>query len=154
MRKIGYLIFVFSSVLWSQEPLQFEAALTLEKTIPIESIVTTPETYIGDRVLIEGTIVDVCSNMGCWIELKGENSNQKIRVKVEDGEIVFPVSIRGKHARVEGTVEMLEYSKEEFYRLKQHEAEEKGVAFDSSAFQYTPADARRYQIRGLGAVVE
>jgi len=51
-------------------------------------------------VLIEGTIVDVCTNIGCWIELRGEASGQKIRVKVEDGEIVFPVTIRGKHARV------------------------------------------------------
>lgn len=154
MPRLGLLMIILGSFLWGQEPLQFGAALTLEKTVPIEAILSTPDNFVGNRVLIEGTIVDVCTNMGCWIEIGEDNSPHKIRVKVKDGEIVFPVTIRGKHARVEGRVEMLEYNKKEYFMMREHEAEEKGLTFDSTAIQYTPTDARRYQIRGLGVIVE
>ena len=46
--------------------------------------------------------MNVCEKRGCWIELAGDKENTKIRVKVEDGVIVFPMEAKGKTALVEG----------------------------------------------------
>ena len=43
--------------------------------------------------------------MGCWIDIAGEKKGEKIRVKVKDGEIVFPKDSKGKKVSVEGVVE-------------------------------------------------
>ena len=42
--------------------------------------------------------------MGCWMELKSDDEEGMIKVKVKDGDIVFPVDAIGDNAVVEGTV--------------------------------------------------
>ena len=42
---------------------------------------------------------------GCWFDLVGEEPERALRIKVEDGAIYFPPTIRGKRARVQGRVE-------------------------------------------------
>ena len=55
----------------------------------------------GKRVLVEGKINGVCEKMGCWVMIQGANDKEPIRFKVEDGVIVFPLSVNGKTARAE-----------------------------------------------------
>jgi hypothetical protein len=62
--------------------------------------------------LIEGEILDVCPMMGCWIELKSDEADEMIKVKVNDGEIVFPMEAIGSTAMVEGKVYKLELTHE------------------------------------------
>ena len=57
----------------------------------------------SDRVSIEGVVTAVCEHMGCWMMLApagaaGEHP-ATLRLKVEDGVIVFPVSARGRQGR-------------------------------------------------------
>ena len=40
--------------------------------------------------------------MGCWLAIGSDKDQEAIRFKVEDGVIVFPMSAKGKQARVEG----------------------------------------------------
>ena len=56
-----------------------------------------------------------------------------IRVKVVDGDIVFPLSARGHKAVVEGLVEKIELTEEQARSWREHEAEELGVAFDPAS---------------------
>ena len=106
--------------------------LTLTETTPISEILADPESYVGQRVLVEATIVNVCEMRGCWLEMAGGNDFEKIRIKVEDGVIVFPMSAKGLRARAEGIVEKIEMTEEEAIEQAKHQAEEHGTEFDPS----------------------
>jgi hypothetical protein len=83
---------------------KFGTALTLSEVTKVSEIYANPAKYDGKRVQVEGPIVDVCEEMGCWLALGSDQESQTIRFKVEDGVIVFPMSVRGMKAKVEGIV--------------------------------------------------
>jgi len=124
--------------------------ITLEDTTKISQILASPEAYVGERVLVAGTVVEVCEMRGCWVELGGDREFETIRVKVEDGVIVFPMSARGKQAVVEGVVEELVLTEEQVLEQARHHAEETGTEFDPST---VTGPSTTYQIRGLGALI-
>ncbi len=125
--------------------------LTLLETTRISRILDDPESYVGRRLLVEGTVVDVCEMRGCWLELASDRDFEKLRIKVDDGVIVFPLSARGQKARVEGVFEKLTLTEEEALEQARHQAEEHGTEFDSSVVS---GPATIYQLKGIGAEIE
>ena len=125
-----------------------EISLT-EKT-KISDILAQPDSYLDKTVLVEGEVLDVCPMMGCWMELKSDAGDEKIKVKVKDGEIVFPLEAIGRTAIVEGKVYKIELTQEEAIEHFQHLAEEKGEDFDPSTIT---GPMTIYQIKGLGAEI-
>ena len=81
---------------------KFGTALTLTDATKISDIYASPDKYDGKRVQVQGPIVDVCAEMGCWLALGSDKESQVLRFKVEDGVIVFPMSVKGMKAKVEG----------------------------------------------------
>ena len=124
--------------------------ITLTEKTKISDILANPEAYLDKTVLVEGEVLDVCSMMGCWMELKSDDGEGMIKVKVKDGEIVFPVEAKGKTALVEGTVYKIELTQEKAIEHFQHVAEEKGQEFDPSTIS---GPVTIYQIKGLGAEI-
>ena len=80
---------------------------SLSDTTLISTVLADPESFVGERVLVAGTVVEVCEKRGCWLQLGGDEEYQTLRVKVEDGVIVFPLTARGHAAVVEGIVEKI-----------------------------------------------
>ena len=125
--------------------------LTLTEVTAVSSILGDPVSFVGERVLIEGEVTEVCKMQGCWLEVVSGEADDLIRVKVDDGVIVFPLTSRGKKALVEGTVEELQLTYEQAVARAEHEAEELGEEFDLSAVPEGPQTI--YRIRGIGAVI-
>jgi len=125
--------------------------VTLKEKTKISSILENPKAYVGKKVLVEGTVVGVCEKRGCWIELASDKQFQKIKVKVNDGEIVFPLEEKGKTALVEGEVYEIKMTKEQALERAKHEAEEHGKEFDPNS---VTGPVTYYQIKGLGAVIK
>jgi hypothetical protein len=122
--------------------------LTLASLTPVADIVAAPEDWVGQRVLIEGTVKDVCDNAGCWMEI--ESGAAEIRVKVDDGVIVFPMSAKGRTALVEGVVERVDMTAEQARAAAERHAAEHGEPFDAEA-EFTASTT--YRIRGHGALI-
>jgi hypothetical protein len=125
--------------------------VSLDKTTKISDILAKPDENIGKTFLVEGRIVDVCEKRGCWMEIASDKEFETIRVKVNDGEIVFPLSAKGKLAKVEGVLEKLELTKEQTKMWKKNQAEEQGEVFDSTC---TYEATSIYRLKGIGAVIE
>src|SRR5687767_743477 len=83
---------------------KYGTALTLTEVTKISDIYANPDKFAGKRVQVEGPVVDVCAEMGCWLALGSDKESQVLRFKVEDGVIVFPMTAKGKKAKVEGIV--------------------------------------------------
>lgn len=125
--------------------------LTVKEKTKISDIIANPEAYADKKVLVEGTVVDVCQKRGCWIKVSSDKEFESIRFKVEDGVIVFPMEAKGKSALAEGTVYFKTYSIEELIQQGEMHAKEEGTEFDPS----TITEPRIViQINGEGAVVK
>ena len=85
---------------------------------------------MGKTVQAKGRVTEVCQKMGCWMNLADE-SGKLVRIKVTDGEIVFPKTAIGKSAIAEGKFAKLDLSKDQTVAIRKHEAEENGKAFDA-----------------------
>jgi len=123
---------------------------TLGDTTLVSTILTDPESYLDQRVLVAGTVVEVCEKRGCWLQLASDREFETMRVKVEDGVIVFPMTARGHQAVVEGVVEKVVLSADEAREQARMHAEEQGLPFDSTA---TFEPTTTYQLRGIGALI-
>jgi hypothetical protein len=82
--------------------------LTVEATTPIADVIAKPSTFAGKTVRVEGVVTAVCEHMGCWMTLApagAATDAATLRLKVDDGVIVFPVSAKGRTAVAQGVVE-------------------------------------------------
>ena len=85
----------------------YGSGVKVAEATPISKILADPDAYVGKTVRIEGKVLDVCPMKGCWMELAGEDGKESLKVKVDDGVMVFPVTSKGKLAVAEGTVEAI-----------------------------------------------
>ena len=129
---------------------KYGSEISVEEKTNISDILNSPEDYLDQKVLVEGEVLDVCQKMGCWMELKSDVEGEKIKVKVKDGDIIFPVEAKGQTALVEGTVYKIELTQEEAAEYLEHVAEEQNQEFDSSTIT---GPMTIYQIKGLGAEI-
>ena len=76
--------------------------LAAAEKVPISRLLADPEDYVGQTVRVAGLVTDVCPMRGCWIKLAAaDDKDEEIRVKVEDGVIVFPMEANGRHAVID-----------------------------------------------------
>ncbi|MBT8379130.1 MAG: DUF4920 domain-containing protein [Ignavibacteria bacterium] len=157
MKTILFAILFFAAMLYAQtDESKLGNELTLTEKTKISDIISDPESYIDQVVLVEGEVLEVCPQMGCWMELKSDSQNEdaveveKIKVKVKDGDIIFPMEAVGHNALVEGKVYKIELTQEEAVGYYEHIAEESGKDFDPAS---VTGPVTLYQIKGLGAEI-
>ena len=68
----------------------------------ISKIVAAPDQYLAKPVTVQGEIMSVCAKQGCWMQLASDADEQQFKIKVRDGDMVFPVSAKGKKALATG----------------------------------------------------
>jgi hypothetical protein len=115
----------------------------LKDATPISALVKAPKDYVGKTVRIDGVATAVCQAMGCWLAVAESDAKDAptLRLKVEDGVIVFPMSAKGKKVSAEGTFESIgghdEHAKE-------------------AAHEHAKADAKastQFHIKATGAII-
>ena len=151
IKLIFSVLFLASGLMFSQtEEIKLGAELTLTEKTNISDILADPEAFLDQTVLVEGEVLEVCPKMGCWMTLKSDDGEGMIKVKVKDGEIVFPADAVGDNAVVEGKVYKIDLTQEKAVEYFEHMAEEKGEEFDPSLIT---GPMTIYQIKGLGAEI-
>jgi len=133
----------------SAADLKLGKPLTQKEPLPLATVLAKPADYIGKTIQVKGKITEVCEMMGCWMDLTNDEG-QKLRIKVNDGEIEFPKNAAGKTAVAEGRFDKIELTKEEAIERAKEEAEDKGKKFDPASVK---SGMTIYQIQGTGAVI-
>lgn len=125
------------------EETKLGAGVTLKEATPIAAIVNHPDQYVGKQLRIDGVVTAVCQEMGCWMALATEDKADapSVRVKVEDGVIVFPANAKGKKASAEGVFELIAAT----------DAHGKEAAQEN--VKQNPKVSAKYQLKGTGAVL-
>ena len=132
------------------------AGVTLKDSTPIPTVTAKPADFVGKTIRVDGVATAVCTHMGCWMAIapEGQPEAPTVRLKVEDGVIVFPVSAKGKKVSAEGV----------FEEVKGAENKEAAGApsTGSGSSRATPRDehakkdakaSTKYQIKATGAVI-
>jgi hypothetical protein len=142
-------ILVAASLLCAAE-VKLGKPLTAKSPMPLATLVTHADEYVGKTVQVQGKITAVCQMMGCWMELAND-AGQRVRIKVEDGVLVFPKDSAGKMAVAEGKFTKTELTREQAIAQAKEEAEDNGRKFDASKVK---GAMTLYQIEGTGAVIQ
>jgi len=127
----------------------FGAGVKLAEATPIDTILADPKAYQGKTVRVEGMITDVCPKRGCWFDMAGGGPGKKMKFKVTDGEMVFPVDAKGKYAVAEGVVAVRELSLEQSKQYAEYQAKEYGMPYDPASITKPTS---LVQLDGTGAV--
>jgi hypothetical protein len=124
---------------------KYGKGVTLAAATPIADLLAKPGDYVGKAVRVDGVVTNVCEMRGCWIELN--EGGKGVRLKVEDGVIVFPMTAKGKKASAEGVFEAIHTTEEQAAAMAKEHAKE-GAKGDSPYKAGTS-----YQLKGSGAVI-
>jgi len=149
MRRAAIVLMLVTMPLIAEE-LKLGKPINVTPVTAISELLAKPEAYVDKTVLIEGTIAEVCQNMGCWINVKDTRTGEILQIKVNDGDIVFPKEAVGKKAVAQGTFTKQVMTRDRLIASLKHEAEESGKKFDPSTVK---EGKTVYQIKGSGAVI-
>lgn len=132
---------------------QYGEKLSDADVVAIGDLLAQPDDYVGKTIKVEGRITGVCAHRGCWIDIAGEEDFQSLRVKVEDGVIVFPAEAVGHVATAEGVFTKIEISPEQATAMHKASCQEKE---EGASCQHAAATEGSvvYQLAGLGAEID
>ena len=119
----------------------------------VDELLLSASESLGKKLLVNGIITEVCPMRGCWLQVKDYNSDSSIRIKVTDGEIVFPLSAKGKNIIAEGIFTKLELSEKQAKNWKHHLALEKGIELDTSSIILSANDLYEYRLNSNSAKI-
>ena len=148
---VGVLVGCFPVIGASKAYQEYGDGLTEIAEIRIGHLLSNPDDYVDKPVKVVGLVNDVCPMRGCWVEIIEEQTSEKIRVKVQDNIVIFPVEAVGQEIIAEGTLRRYEMSKDQATRWLAHLAEEKNEVFYPSTVS---GPMSFYQIEGLGARIQ
>lgn len=125
------------------EEAKLGAGVTLKDATPVSALVNHPDQYVGKKVRVDGVVTAVCQEMGCWMAIADEDKPgaPTVRIKVEDGVIVFPASAKGKKVSAEGV----------FEAIAANDPHGKEAAQEN--LKKDPQASAKYQLKGTGAVI-
>ena len=124
-----------------------------KKVYGVDKLILNKNDYISSIVKVEGIIEEVCPMRGCWLQVVGESDNKKIRIKVKDGDIVFPLSSKGRKVVAEGQFSVLKLNEKQAKNWKNHLAGEKGIKIDTASIVLTDSDYFEYRLNTNGAEI-
>ncbi|MGL1956314.1 MAG: DUF4920 domain-containing protein [Colwellia sp.] len=123
------LITGFSTLLQAKE-IAFGTPIDHSVQVKISTILASPSEYLGKTVTVSGMIVGVCKKRGCWMKLASDAKFEKLRIKVKDGDMVFPMSAKGRTALATGRFTEIKLDIEHTKKYKAYQSKYKGEAFD------------------------
>jgi hypothetical protein len=134
MKIINKILLLSTALIMSTsvfaEVLLFGEAVNEKAKISISTLLSNPDKYVDKEVTISGTIVGVCSSRGCWVDIASDAKFEKLRIKVRDGDIVFPINAKGRQAFATGTLKAIELNLEQTKKYKESLAKRRGETID------------------------
>ncbi len=143
-------VFLIASSLCPAASLNLGSPFTLKQPDPIGKIASAPAAYVGKTIQVKGKITEVCRMMGCWMNLADSETGKLLKIKVNDGDIVFPKDSAGKLAIAEGKLVKIELTRDQAVAQARHEAQEQGHKFNPASIK---SGATMYQLQATGALV-
>ncbi len=145
------IVIFFVQIMSAGNGKNYGKGVTLKDATKISDILAKPEEYNGKRLLVEGNIIDVCKERGCWIKIASDKEFEVMLFKVDDGVITFPLDAKGKHAKAEGIFSVKTFSVEQLIESGKKHAEKEKKEFDPASIK---GPKTVIMLKGEGAVID
>jgi hypothetical protein len=145
MKTLWLAVTLCAALVVPAEETKLGKGATLKQATPIPALTAKPKDYVGKTVRVDGIAKAVCAEMGCWMGVAVEEtdpSSPTVRLKVDHGGIVFPMSANGKKVSAQGV----------FEAIGPYDAEAKEAAVEHA--KQDPNASARYQIKATGAIIK
>ena len=119
----------------------------------VSDLINNSKDYLDKNIIVTGKIVEVCPMRGCWVQIIDPDGKVSIRIKVNDGEIVFPLSAVGADMVVKGILKKRVFSQKQARDWKVHLAEEKGVTLNPESIIIENDDLYEFRVECSGAII-
>jgi hypothetical protein len=131
---ISLCVLITSTAFYSNDvdakELDFGQPINQDAKVQISKLLADAPNFMNKEVTVEGTIVGVCSHRGCWAELASDVRFEKLRIKVRDGDMVFPMHAKGRTALATGKLTAINLSLKQTQKYKASLAKRRGEEFD------------------------
>ncbi len=129
----------------------FGKGVALSDTVKVSDLMANPDAWVGKTIAVTGTAVGVCAHRGCWVNLASDVEGETVRIKVKDGEIVFPPELVGDTVTAQGVWTANTLDLETTKKVCANQAHDEGKEFDPTSVTECMT---YYQLTGTGARVE
>lgn len=152
MKNIVWILALTLSIFISAQAKEVNFGAPVDESIlvDISTILSSPKVYLDKTVTVSGMIVGVCNKRGCWMDLASDTKFEKLRIKVRDGDMVFPLTAKGRQALAMGTLKAIQLNLEQTRHYKESLAKRMGENFESAAITEPMAI---YQISPVGVKI-
>src|SRR5688572_17758813 len=160
---IGAAVVAIATVTVVAQETKLGAGVTLKEATAVSALVNHPDQYVGKTVRVDGIASAVCTGNGCWVAIAedAKPGAKTVRVKVEDGVIVIPVTAKGKKVSAEGVFELVadEHGKEAAAEHAKQQQPQAKVTFGQPATKHAgehkhdESASKSYQLKGTGVVI-
>lgn len=136
LMRLFNLLVLFSALLGLSTPVkaqQFGLPIDNSTLIKISTLMANPDNFLDEQVTIEGTVVGVCAKRGCWITIASDKRFENLQIKVNDGDMVFPMAAKGSKAIATGKLNKIQLNLTRTKALLAHRAQQSGNKFDESS---------------------
>jgi hypothetical protein len=154
MKKLVVVVLLALAVPLSGAETKLGGGVTLRESTPIKALIEQPAAHVGKTLRIDGVATAVCTHMGCWMAVADEGpagpvgndgrdggeQRATVRLKVDDGVIVFPVTAKGRKVSAEGVFEVVGGN-----------GDSKDAAAEHAA--HDPSASKQYQVKATGAII-
>ena len=144
-----FLIFALATTALFAADQKLGQPLTAKESLTLTALYAKADPLVGKTIQVKATVTEVCQAMGCWMSLS-DTDGHTLRIKVDDGVIVFPKDSVGKTAIAEGKLEKIEMTREQAVAAAKEEAEETGRKFNPASIK---SGKTVYELAGSGAVI-
>ncbi|BDF93501.1 hypothetical protein KAN5_03390 [Pseudoalteromonas sp. KAN5] len=111
---------------------QFGKPVDNTNRLKISTIMAAPDNYLDQPITIEGTVVGVCAKRGCWMTIASDKRFENLQIKVNDGDMVFPMTAKGSKAIATGKLNKIQLNLDRTKALLAHRAQQAGNEFDEN----------------------
>jgi hypothetical protein len=165
---LAVTVLATAPLLAGDEATKYGDGVNLDQAVAVEALLGSPDDYLGKTVRVDGVITGVCKKRGCWMQVTDPETGNGVRIKVDDGVIVFPYEAMGKKASAEGVFEAITLTPEQVQARAEQQAAEPAAADGEGCDKADPKkdgsgegagcdapvqDNRVFMIHGTGAVI-
>ena len=165
---LAITLFAALPLLAGNDATEYGGGVTLDEAVAVETLLSSPDDYLGKTIRVDGVITGVCKKRGCWMQVTDPDTGNGVRIKVDDGVIVFPYTAMGKKASAEGVFEAITLTPEQVAARAEQQAAEhpadgaegcdkaepkKDGSGEGAGCDAPVQDNRVFMIHGTGAVI-
>lgn len=116
--------------------------ISLKETTKVSDVLAKPSAFVGKTVLIQGKVLDVCTERGCWMKVSSDKKKENIIIKVKDGEMVFPLDAKGKDVSIEGELFEVKMSKKMEGEMKKDHHKKEDYKEAKKVYMFKPVGVK------------